>query len=230
MADEIDRKVFDYMTTATDKTAVDFSGRKSRVGMKDVHNTLGIAGMIPGIGNVADVLDAALYGMEGDKYGMGLSLVAAIPAIGLVAGGLKVKKRVQITKTLDRQADMVEKAQGVVKAYGRDPLDANLVSDVTDMISDAAKNMVKADKQMGTLLDKGMDFEDALDVMMYYDSKSSRAIKASKDLADMGMSEIDMWGKEAVKKMEDSIKRGAQIALEDAITGKYNLAKLLKVD
>ena len=30
MADEIDRKVFDYMTTATDKTAVDFSGRKSR--------------------------------------------------------------------------------------------------------------------------------------------------------------------------------------------------------
>ncbi len=51
---------------------------------------------------------------------------------------------------------------------------------------------------------------DALDVMMYYDSKSSRAIKASKDLADMGMSEIDMWGKEAVKKMEDSIKKGTR--------------------
>ena len=228
MADEIDRKVFDYMTTATDKTAVDFSGRKSRVGMKDVHNTLGIAGMIPGIGNVADVLDAALYGMEGDKYGMGLSLVAAIPAIGLMAGGLKVKKGVQITKTLDRQADMVEKAQGVVKAYGRDPLDANLVSDITDTMAEAAENLVKADKQMGTLLDKGMDFQDALDVMMYYDSKSSRAIKASKDLADMGISQVDMWGKEAVKKMEDSIKRGAQIALEDAITGKYGFAKLLR--
>ena len=195
--------------------------------MKDVHNTLGVAGMIPGIGNVADVLDAALYGMEGDKYGAGLSLVAAIPALGLMAGGLKVKKGVQITKTLDRQADMVEKAQDVVKAYGRDPLDANLVSDVTDTMADAAQNLVNADKQMGTLLDKGMDFEEALDVMMYYDSKSSRAIKASKDLADMGMSEVDMFGKEAVKEMEGRIKRGAQLALEDAISGKYGFAKLL---
>ena len=227
MADKIDRKVFDYMTTATDKTAVDFSGRKSRLGMKDIHNTLGVAGMIPGIGNVADVLDAALYGMEGDKYGAGLSLIAAIPAFGLMAGGLKVKKGVQITKTLDRQADMVEKAQDVVKAYGKDPLDANLVSDVTDTMADAAQNLVNADKQMGTLLDKGMDFQDALDVMMYYDSKSSRAMKASKDLADMGMSEIDMWGKEAVKEMEGRIKRGAQLALEDAISGKYGFAKLL---
>ena len=228
MADKIDREVFGYMTTATDKTSVNLFGEKRRLGMKDIHNTLGIAGMIPGIGNVADVLDAALYGMEGDKYGMGLSLVAAIPAIGLMAGGLKVKKGVQITKTLDRQADMVEKAQGVVKAYGKDPLDANLVSDVTDIMSDAAKNLTKADKQMGTLLDKGMDFEDALDVMMYYDSKSSRAIKASKDLVDMGMSEVDMWGKEAVKEMEGRIKRGAQLALEDAISGKYGFAKLLR--
>ena len=228
MADKIDREAFNFMTTAADKTAVDFSGRKSRLGMKDIHNTLGVAGMIPGIGNVADVLDAALYGMEGDKYGMGLSLVAAIPAIGLMAGGLKVKKGVQITKTLDRQADMVEKAQDVVKAYGRDPLDANLVSDITDTMADAAQNLVNADKQMGTLLDKGMDFEEALDVMMYYDSKSSRAMKASKDLADMGMSEIDMWGKEAVKEMEGRIKRGAQLALEDAISGKYGFAKLLR--
>ena len=227
MADKIDREAFNFMTTAADKTAVDFSGRKSRVGMKDIHNTLGVAGMIPGIGNVADVLDAALYGMEGDKYGAGLSLVAAIPALGLMAGGLKVKKGVQITKTLDRQADMVEKAQDVVKAYGRDPLDANLVSDITDTMADAAQNLVNADKQMGTLLDKGMDFEEALDVMMYYDSKSSRAMKASKDLADMGMSEIDMWGKEAVKEMEGRIKRGAQLALEDAISGKYGFAKLL---
>ena len=227
MADKIDREAFDFMTTAADKTAVDFSGRKSRLGMKDIHNTLGVAGMIPGIGNVADVLDAALYGMEGDKYGAGLSLIAAIPALGLMAGGLKVKKGVQITKTLDRQADMVEKAQDVVKAYGKDPLDANLVSDITDTMADAAQNLVNADKQMGTLLDKGMDFEEALDVMMYYDSKSSRAMKASKDLADMGMSEIDMWGKEAVKEMEGRIKRGAQLALEDAISGKYGFAKLL---
>ena len=227
MADKIDREAFNFMTTAADKTAVDFSGRKSRVGMKDIHNTLGVAGMIPGIGNVADVLDAALYGMEGDKYGAGLSLIAAIPAFGLMAGGLKVKKGVQITKTLDTHADMVEKAQDVVKAYGKDPLDANLVSDVTDTMADAAQNLVNADKQMGTLLDKGMDFEEALDVMMYYDSKSSRAMKASKDLADMGMSEIDMWGKEAVKEMEGRIKRGAQLALEDAISGKYGFAKLL---
>ena len=228
MADEIDRKVFDYMTTATDKTAVDFSGRKSRVGMKDVHNTLGIAGMIPGIGNVADVLDAALYGMEGDKYGMGLSLVAAIPAIGLMAGGLKVKKGVQITKTLDRQADMVEKAQDVVKAYGKDPLNPSLVSDVVDITSDTATNFAKSGKQMETLLNKGMSYEDALDVMMYYDSKSKRAIKASEDLKKMGMSEMEIFGKEAVEEMTKRKERGMRLALDDAISGKYGLAKIFE--
>ena len=198
--------------------------------MSDIHTTLGIAGMIPGIGNVADILDAALYGLEGDKYGVGLSLISAVPAFRLMAGGLKVKKGVNITKTLDTQTKIVEKAQGVVRSFGENPLDANLVSDVTDTMLDATKNLTKADSQMKTLIDKGLDYEDALDVMMYYDSKSSRAIKASKNLTDMGMSEIDMWGKEAVKEMEDRIKRGAQIALEDAITGKYNLVKLLKVD
>ena len=228
MADKIDREAFNFMTTAADKTAVDFSGRKSRVGMKDIHNTLGVAGMIPGIGNVADVLDAALYGMEGDKYGAGLSLVAAIPALGLMAGGLKVKKGVQITKTLDRQADMVEKAQDVVKAYGRDPLDANLVSDITDTMADAAQNLVNADKQMGTLLDKGMDFEEALAVMMYYDSKSKRAIKASEDLKKMGMSEMEIFGKEAVEEMTKRKERGMRLALDDAISGKYGLAKIFE--
>ena len=83
---------------------------------------------------------------------------------------------------------------------------------------------------MENLLDQGMDFEDALDVMMYYDSKGSRSLKASKDLADMGMSEVDMWGKEAVKEMGGRIKRGANLALEDAISGKYGFAKLLEVD
>ena len=228
MADKIDREAFNFMTTAADKTAVDFSGRKSRLGMKDIHNTLGVAGMIPGIGNVADVLDAALYGMEGDKYGAGLSLIAAIPAFGLMAGGLKVKKGVQITKTLDRQADMVEKAQDVVKAYGKDPLDANLVSDITDTMADAAQNLVNADKQMGTLLDKGMDFEDALDVMMYYDSKSKRAIKASEDLKKIGMSEMEIFGKEAVEEMTKRKERGMRLALDDAISGKYGLAKIFE--
>ena len=193
-----------------------------------MHTSLAAAGMIPGVGNIADLMDAALYGLEGDKYGMGLSLISAIPALGLVSGGLKIKKGAKLSKELDKQTGMVTQAQDIVKAYGKDPLNPSLVSDVVDITSDTATNFAKSGKQMETLLNKGMSYEDALDVMMYYDSKSKRAIKASEDLKKMGMSEMEIFGKEAVEEMTKRKERGMRLALDDAISGKYGLAKIFE--
>ena len=236
MADRIDRQAFNYMTTEADATAVDFSGKKARLGMKDVHNALALAGTIPGFGNAADLLDATLYGFEGDKYGMGLSLLSAIPAYGLLAGGMRIKKAADVKplshfrkKTvMDRQADMVEQAQDVVRAYGEDPLDANLVSDITDSMTDAAVNLLDADKKFGQIMDMGVDFEDAMAVFTYYDTKTARAIKSTEEFAKMGLSEADVFGKEAVEKIANYLKRGEELVLEDALTGKYGYAKIFK--
>ena len=62
-----------------------------KIGSK-VHLGLGAAGMVPGIGNIADLIDAGIYSAEGDKLGAGLSLAAAVPGLGLVAGGTKLLK------------------------------------------------------------------------------------------------------------------------------------------
>jgi hypothetical protein len=60
-----------------------------RGAMEDIHTALGVGGMIPGVGIVPDLIDAGLYGAEGDYSGGLLSLLAATPLFGLAAGGLK---------------------------------------------------------------------------------------------------------------------------------------------
>ena len=57
-----------------------------------IHLGLGVAGMVPAIGNIADLFDAGIYTAEGDKFGAGLALAAAVPGMGLAAGGTKLLK------------------------------------------------------------------------------------------------------------------------------------------
>ena len=50
-----------------------------------VHTGLDAAGTVPLVGNIADLANAGLYGLEGDKENMGFALGAAIPGLGLGA-------------------------------------------------------------------------------------------------------------------------------------------------
>jgi len=50
------------------------------------HTLLGLAGMIPALGVVPDLVDAALYLAEGKRKDAAMSVVFAIPGIGDVAG------------------------------------------------------------------------------------------------------------------------------------------------
>ena len=65
-----------------DKTAIDFLGKKSRVTSKDIHNMLMVAGFTPGLGNIADAVDALLYASKGEFGSAGLSAAAMIPFVG----------------------------------------------------------------------------------------------------------------------------------------------------
>jgi len=56
------------------------------------HTTLDVLGMVPGLGNVADLANAAWYTAEEDYQNASLSLAAAIPGAGLAAGGAKLAK------------------------------------------------------------------------------------------------------------------------------------------
>ena len=63
-----------------------------RDAMQDLHTVLGLSGMIPGVGNVADIVDASIYGLEGKGGEAALSLTSALPIAGLLAGGIKTVK------------------------------------------------------------------------------------------------------------------------------------------
>jgi len=220
----VNDKVFDMMTAVADKTDVNinFSDDKKTSGTEGIHTTLAVAGMVPGIGNVADIMDAALYGLEGDKLGLGLSLMSAIPFLGLAAGGAKIakggKKAAEIAKIQKRQVTLVEGAQSIVKKYGFDPSDTKLVSNVADMVSDTAKQLDEHGKKFDFLVNRiGVPFDDALSVMSYLDSITPRAIKARKDMIKSGYTALEIFGKEAVDDMTRLVKKGKKLYKDDPI-------------
>lgn len=61
--------------------------------MTGVHNVLDVAGLIPGVGEIADGLNAAIYILEGDKANAAFSAAAMIPFAGWGATGVKFAKK-----------------------------------------------------------------------------------------------------------------------------------------
>jgi|TARA_Y100000310_G_scaffold223033_1_gene224830 hypothetical protein len=82
---EIDNKAFDMMTSIADKTRVDLfpPPNKKPTVSDDAHTALMVAGMTPGIGNAADIVDTALYLLEGRFGQAAYSALAAVPVFGL---------------------------------------------------------------------------------------------------------------------------------------------------
>ena len=78
----------------SDATMVDVYGLKSQSADKvaGVHTALAAAGMVPAVGNIADAVDTMLYLTQGDIKGAAGSAVAALPILGLLAGGIKTVK------------------------------------------------------------------------------------------------------------------------------------------
>tara|TARA_Y100000310_G_scaffold146673_1_gene145988 strand:+ start:849 stop:1754 length:906 start_codon:yes stop_codon:yes gene_type:complete len=225
-----DDRAFDLMTTAVDESKVDFSTpkeEKKTSSTEGIHTTLGAVGMVDvfGIGTIADVLDAGLYGLEGRGWEAGLALLSALPVFGsLIGGGGKAAKIARAAaraekkaqKGMEKQTEMVEGAQSVIKSFGEDPLDPKLVSFTTDKLAEAAEGLVENQKQfdyfwrkMGVhKIDKltdpeewanlpkafkelggipKMDFEDALAIFHYRGTKTAEGIKAAKEYSKLGL-------------------------------------------
>lgn len=55
-----------------------------------IQTALDLAGFIPGVGAIPDLLNAAIYAVRGDKLNASLSVLAAVPAIGDAAAAAKI--------------------------------------------------------------------------------------------------------------------------------------------
>jgi|TARA_R100001530_G_scaffold113684_1_gene80632 hypothetical protein len=85
----------------------------------NLHTSLDMLGMLPGVGNPADLANSMLYALEGDTENSLFSLTQAIPGLGLVAG---LKKMVKPS----RQIKKVNKLNEVFRVW-RDNLDEFVV-------------------------------------------------------------------------------------------------------
>lgn len=63
-----------------------------------VHNGFDAAGLVPGLGEIADGINAGIYALEGDKINAGLSTAAMIPFAGWGATGAKHGRKAVNTK------------------------------------------------------------------------------------------------------------------------------------
>ncbi|MBL8238083.1 MAG: hypothetical protein JNM66_11720 [Bryobacterales bacterium] len=61
-----------------------------------IHTALDLAGLVPGVGEVADVINAVLYSIEGEGADALISLAGAIPVIGDFATGARLSRRAAI--------------------------------------------------------------------------------------------------------------------------------------
>ena len=90
---KVDNKAFEMMTTAVDKTDVSINKPKEKIRTsKSIHTALMAAGMTPGLGNIADVADAALYAFEGEFGEAAWSSAAAVPFLGQMVAGRRAAK------------------------------------------------------------------------------------------------------------------------------------------
>lgn len=82
-----------------------------------LQTVLDVAGFAPGVGAIADLTNAAIYSVRGDKINAGLSLLAAVPGIGDAAAAAKLAgKGVKVAK-----AAKLAKANKAVKVVGSTP-------------------------------------------------------------------------------------------------------------
>ena len=103
-------------TEKFEKDQVSAKGLSTDEVLDGIQMALDVAGMVPLAGAVPDLLNAAISACRGNWADAGLSLLAAVPGVGDVAGGAKiVKNGVKIAKNVKNGAEATEIGAKVLK-------------------------------------------------------------------------------------------------------------------
>jgi hypothetical protein len=82
-----------------------------------VQTGLDIAGLVPGVGEIADGTNALIYTLRGDKTNAALSAAACIPFAGWGAAGIKIANKG--VKALDKAGDVYDVGRMAGKATSK---------------------------------------------------------------------------------------------------------------
>ena len=83
----------------------DPDGRWPELGMGALHTALDVAGLVPGLGEIADGVNAVIYLAEGNKTDAALSAGSMIPFAGYAATAVKFAKTADRAITAAKVAD-----------------------------------------------------------------------------------------------------------------------------
>lgn len=203
----------------------------------DVTQTvLDVAGMIPVIGEVADLANAGIYAARGDYTNAALSAAAAIPFVGWAATGAKFAvKGAKLIKKAGKVIDSVvgaatkiaDKAGQVAKAIG------NLANKAGDAISDAlGKVMTKAKGLVSNFspADLAKKLKGKLDNLLTNSPKLANALNMAKGMAtgfmqNLLISETMNYGLEQLSQYVDSDTITKAMILLSMLNSKYKKNK-----
>ena len=109
---ERDDKVFEFMTASADNTRVNFNEKPAReYSSDDIHKVLMAAGFTPGLGNIADAIDAFPYVLEGDFENAAISTAAMVPLAGQFVNGRRALKAAEEAGEPDYADAFTEEAE-----------------------------------------------------------------------------------------------------------------------
>ena len=123
------------------------------------HVALDVAGLIPGVGEAADVANAVWYASEGEYFLAALSLVSIVPVVGDIVGkggklatwavklgskGTKVAKKAADAGSMAvKAAKLVKSNRGTIKKVFNKARDNEKLSGYVDKMSQALSDWVK---------------------------------------------------------------------------------------
>ena len=177
--------------------------KQEGVQKKRLHTALDMIGLAPGIGEPADLLNMALYGLEGKPKEAAISGAATVPFVGGIGMASKYAAKYPDLIRLEWARDGIEKYKNIINATkGADPILVKRVKNICNKIDQYLNSSVKKSRQSKmSNIHLGVG-----DVRKADESVFSSVDKEIRDLAgqDENMSII-------AKQMDDSISKGLKV-------------------
>lgn len=107
-----------------------------------IHTGLDVVGMVPAIGEVADLANAGIYALEGDALNAGISLAACLPVGGQLATGARLAAKAG-KEVLEAAAEKAAK-EGAEK-LGKEVLEEGAEKTAKEATGEAGEVAAKTD-------------------------------------------------------------------------------------
>ena len=123
--------------------ATDAFGMKRETVLDGIQFALDLAGLVPVVGAAADLTNAAIYAVRGDKANAAFSLMAAVPGVGDAATAAKmVNKGIKVAKSIEKSAEITAAASKVTKNVPT-PVAANMGTKVEKASQSVSKDALR---------------------------------------------------------------------------------------